>query len=426
MVVKPPEELFSFRIYMKIMVYKTISGELISEKSQIEKIEETRKEVLSEINDIRWRKYKERKQIFGLEYGEYLPSEEFDLPSKDQFRIARENAEYAWGDALWKSIKSGDVSNLRSDTRLSSWEASGDSLPSFEYTTLYLGDDDYVYNHPKLTIKSHSGEDILSVELNKKLPENVSEFQLQVEKPENIELVYHYEGKFDTNESAQQSINNLKSTLDSERQTAYAVIAASNALDVVQVESSQNNPKFIELFETLGLYYEKLENVNGIDVFFVTKSERGKKRIHEYMEKPSQSIEDYIELLSYPKEITRFIENEQDKFSQEKYDRYPSEEFIVYLIEDDEISEGISRYVSLCPYRPPPTKKHARYSIQLGRQIDECIESICRLEDSLTKDDVIKSLNTERFISSDKPFKSVFPSDVWPVKTEDSKKLKQK
>jgi hypothetical protein len=405
------------------MVYKTLKGKITSARKTVSDVRKERLRILADINEHRWNKYKKRKSIFGLKRGREYPKDSFDLPSRDQFKIAEENAKYAWGSALWESIYSGSVENLRSDTRLSSWSPSAVDLPSFEYLTMYIGEDDFETENKKLKIKTFSGKKLVEVELDEKLPREVSHFRIHLESEENIEVVYTYQEEDTSGTDVENSMNNLKKRMDMERQTARATIAAAGGLKVVQIESPKGESKIVEMFEKLSLDYKKVSDKHGVDVFLVSGLERGVEIINRYLSNEDTSIQEYIKMFEYPPELTVFISDEKDKYDSELFDRYSSEEFVAYLIDDSEIQDGLSQFYVLSPYRPPPGKKHVKYAIQLGKQIDSAIEMYCSSDESINKADVVSALNTEHFIQADAPMKPVFDSDFWPVKIEEPGEL---
>lgn len=400
------------------MVYQHVQASLTDNEylSRLSSVVNEREEFLAAVNRVRWNNYNEREKIFGMKKGDVFPDDEWQVPEGDQFNLVRENANYAWADALWDAIRTGTVAKVEADERLSSWNPSTSSLPAFEYEFLHLEPSDYSLKGEILTVTSPNDSVILKLELEEKIERIDTDsdwVRVEFGNAPEFTVYYDYEGDSDTDISG--SMNRLHTEFNREQQISLSVATASGAFQVAQIECPKENDEFEKMFEELDLAYVELDWYDQMSLYFVTHSERGEDLIQSYLSQESVGIKEYLILMGYPKEVGAFFDQNGNLRYDDEYDRYPSEEFAVYLLEDGRIGSDDIPAFALCPYRPPPSMKQARLAIQLGNQVRRSVEEFCRLHDELEATEVLQRL-TYKQKASDSPTKPIFPNSKVPTR----------
>lgn len=387
------------------MVTQSVRGNLLSKPKDFEELMYTeRLDIHRSMNQYRWEKYQNRESLFGVKYGGTYPKENLKIPKSDQFNIVQENAKYAWAPVIWNAIKVGEVSIIHDDDNL--LESNPDiDLPSINKNLLTASPSDYSYAEGVITVYSPDGSTFIEIELENPIKIN-EDVQIKIEYNQNPVFVYY---DYPSRSDASSNMNNLRHALNKKQQAAYAFLVASRAVPVGQIELGDSPEDFFELFGELDLHHTELPSEDGTTVFLVTNTSRGKTLIDKY----KNSNLPYYDLFGFPEDIKLFIENGEDRYT-DGYDRYPSEEFVVYLLEDNDISGDEASYIELCPYRSPPTKEGARYAIQLGKQVEQSVIEFSRVTDqNVEPSDVFDGIRpSEKGKTIEKP---IYLHSQWPV-----------
>lgn len=378
----------------------------IEEVTGIDNLHHHRQWLYSTLNKRRLSAYENKEKVFGLKRSEDIPIKSSPLPESDQFAIAQDNATQAWQPAIWGCIRAGTTAPIENNPCIQVDEP--EFVGGVKHKRMWLEPDEqtneYIECGPITVVFSEPvTEDII---LENGVSVHYSEEDMYVECTTEDE----------DNESTMPSFIDSDETIE----IAYSLAVAGGAMDVMQVEVSNESSTFPELFDDLGLRYVLVKKAPTFNTYLITHSERGEERIRDYISGEEYTIEEYTKLLGIPDEVSYFVEDNIDKYSAD-YDRYPSEEAAVQLFEQDEdFSASELQAFALCPYRVPPTPIQVRYASQLGKQIMNALTEFQRVGDEYDIAEVVQEFERHQLGGKIGRNKPVFPVKNWPLKPDES------
>lgn len=137
----------------------------------------------------------------------------------------------------------------------------------------------------------------------------------------------------------------------------------------IQIDTpSDTNINYIELFNILGFHWK--EPVDG--TYLITTSLDYLGKIDEFLKQDTKErrMKDYYELFGYPKECGNRLDEINGCF-----DSLSGEEFVLYGLQNNVISEDLAKYVRYVPYQPKPTLCSVHTALGSTRYRLESIEN---------------------------------------------------
>lgn len=364
-----------------------------------EELHQQRKWLVKELNRERLNKFNNGEPIFEYTV-EDLPART-GTPDSDMMALTHSNALDAWTPALWKAIREGTLSPISENDKLATNnldEAS--SLPLNRKQVILSGP---TYNEGTVAV----GDIVIDVP-------HSEQNQQEIQQTDVIYLNYgnELEVEIPTKDSYTSTFQGLPYSEDV--QLAFTLMVATGALDMAQIEAPTDSQLFPETFDHLEVEYAQVKKRNDLHVYLVASDHHSYAKIEAYLDSPNVGVQEYTEMLGFPKEVANyFTDGLSDKYAR-KYDRYSSEEIALNLFMKEEFDVSDLHAFALCPYRVPPTEKQARYAVQLGHQIRQGLNQAREIQTL----DVASTIDRyERtMMNGTRP---VFPFYEWPVLPDD-------
>jgi hypothetical protein len=137
---------------------------------------------------------------------------------------------------------------------------------------------------------------------------------------------------------------------------------STGAIEKTPISVRKTNNEFPVFFENIDVGYEKVGSSTNFSTYIIWNKDRNGELISEFVSKLPVPLSTYCNFFGFPIFLTRFR-------NPTKVDAISSEEFAVYLYKNGTFDKSDLESFLLCPYTPPPDKRHAKLSSQLGEQI---------------------------------------------------------
>lgn len=408
------------------MAFRTVAGTVQSRLTDhtLSALFSQRERLVAHLNAARKQQFAKQESLFGLKRERDFPCSNYDLPTGDQFYIASENAHYAWQPFVWNVLKTGNLDAMMTNPKLDTDDPDVSGYPSFQESFFHLEEEDFKFQKQggevtSINVLSPDGESLFLVSLERPINPSLVNLDAGLDifytGGPNVEVQYDFRQKSASSET-RKAMNNLRGEFRRQTQLLYTMFVAGRGLEVMQIEVPADDDTFPAVFEDVNLFWKRVATPGELEVYLITHSDRGEKRIRKYLTLEDPSPSDYATLLGFPENMVYFLGDEgEDKFV-ESFDRYPSEEYALYLYDEGEISAEELPYYAICPYRVPPSKKNARYAIQLGKQLEQSVFEVGQLHDEVDGEKAFRMYRTQQFGGKLGGAKSVFPTMYWPLK----------
>lgn len=326
------------------------------------------------LNEMRWDRFEKQEPLFGIEYNN-IPFGESPLPKADQWKIAIQNAE-----EIWKT-----------------------TIRDFFFDTTIQIENEYT------SIDSTSFPTCIK---DKRL--RISDFTVEENKIQTDNLTIHLSTSSETLESEDRVIVNYNDNIietgvqynashvheenHSKLQKVFTKAVASGALETTQIVVRNSDGDFPSFFEKLDVDYKRIRNSDRFSTYIIGNKDRDSDIISDFVSNPPSSFAEYCDFFGFPVELNRYTK-------LRNVDAISSEEFAIYLYEDSKFNQSDLESFILCPYTPPPSKRHAKLAAQLGEQIR--LGAICKQKDEKLVQDAIEH-NIKNIPKSRVPFSAPF------------------
>lgn len=332
--------------------------------ARIDDLADEQREVYQSLNESRWNDFAAREKVFEKTTNN-LP--ETTLPEATEQVLLNANAK-DWENHIYHAVKTAHIARMKSSDIIASedvwFNKTALAEPVGKFPELCVTSDALVISDETVTVTTKTEPVEFTITNRTGETSDFTDGVVYIyEDGDEFVLENH---TFYRDTSYAIPISAKTKTKDHQAVLRTLSVAAS-VTPVAQVEPLPENPAFPELFEEIGLYWTEVEHTeNQLDTYLVGTHDRGKERIKAFLATDSseRTLEQYCDLLGYPTSVSDYY----GEYDPTGYDRYSSEEFVLYALLSGELQEEDAKYILHAPYRPPPSKKEVRRAIQFAKQ----------------------------------------------------------